>query len=572
MRRARARRIRRSERGRGRLTPPLRDPSRAPVAQAAAGPGCTWPGRPGARERACSPPRSAARSPPRSDIHLASTSSASGSRSPSGGLGAIRETRRSTRSGARRYRCRRRRSAGADRAGIRSRRRSDAPDRDEPELRVHRVLLRGDDRAQELAGARSARRSRPGSYGGGASARRGRWAAGAAKARGQRRAEADQRQGGDHDRASWRRRALNRRRPAERTRRARPPCGISEKSRTMVASCRGPSDVGTAAHIPRSSWRRNSSTRRSSSSATSGSPSASSTSPWPGFMRTSFIAPDYASGLRAAERLPQRRRRRPGPGPAPSPRRPLPTASAAISRAHRAASTSSMPAREEGGERRRVRAARAVRGPVAGSAGRRFERPRRRRTARRRPSAVCPPVTITAVGPSAWIARASSSGSARSPSPASSRASGRFGVDHGGARQDALDQRRLGVRLEQHARRSRRPSRGRPRPARHRPGRAPRRPRRSSASSPSMPTLTASTPMSSATARTWATIISGGHRGDHLHPDRVLGGERRDRGRPVDAAARERLQVGLDAGAAAGVRAGDRQAGRYAAPALMRPA
>ena len=49
--------------------------------------------------------------------------------------------------------------------------------------------------------------------------------------------------------------------------------------------------------------------------------------------------------------------------------------------------------------------------------------------------------------------------------------------------------------------------------------------------------------------------------GDHLDPDRVLRGQRGDRRRPVDAAASERLQVGLDPGAAAGVRAGDRQAG-----------
>ena len=43
--------------------------------------------------------------------------------------------------------------------------------------------------------------------------------------------------------------------------------------------------------------------------------------------------------------------------------------------------------------------------------------------------------------------------------------------------------------------------------------------------------------------------------------DRVLRGDRGDRARAVHAAARERLQVGLDAGAAAGVRAGDRQRG-----------
>ena len=44
-----------------------------------------------------------------------------------------------------------------------------------------------------------------------------------------------------------------------------------------------------------------------------------------------------------------------------------------------------------------------------------------------------------------------------------------------------------------------------------------------------------------------------------IDADGVLGGDRGDRTRPVHAAARERLQIGLDAGAAAGVRAGDRE-------------
>ena len=67
--------------------------------------------------------------------------------------------------------------------------------------------------------------------------------------------------------------------------------------------------------------------------------------------------------------------------------------------------------------------------------------------------------------------------------------------------------------------------------------------------------------MSSATARTWATIISGETASTALDADRVLRRDRGDRGHPVHAAARERLQVGLDAGAAAGVRAGDREDG-----------
>ena len=67
--------------------------------------------------------------------------------------------------------------------------------------------------------------------------------------------------------------------------------------------------------------------------------------------------------------------------------------------------------------------------------------------------------------------------------------------------------------------------------------------------------------MSSATARTWATIVAGDTASTAVDADRVLRGDRRDRGHPVHSAARERLQVGLDAGPAAGVGAGDREYG-----------
>ena len=80
---------------------------------------------------------------------------------------------------------------------------------------------------------------------------------------------------------------------------------------------------------------------------------------------------------------------------------------------------------------------------------------------------------------------------------------------------------------------------------------------------PSMPIFTASTPMSSATVRDLLDDELARHRVDAGHADGALGRQRRDRGHPVHAAARERLQVGLDAGAAAGVRAGDREHGRY---------
>ena len=49
---------------------------------------------------------------------------------------------------------------------------------------------------------------------------------------------------------------------------------------------------------------------------------------------------------------------------------------------------------------------------------------------------------------------------------------------------------------------------------------------------------------------------------DGAHPDRVLDGDRRDRGHPVDAATGEGLQVSLDPRASAGVRAGDREDSR----------
>ena len=144
-----------------------------------------------------------------------------------------------------------------------------------------------------------------------------------------------------------------------------------------------------------------------------------------------------------------------------------------------------------------------------------------------------------------------------------------FGVDDRGQRQQPLDQRLARLVVEQD---------GAALGDHHRvdddrrladAGRAPRPPPRWSPPSPSIPILTASTPMSSATARTWATIISGATASTALDPDRVLRRDRGDRGHPVHAAARERLQVGLDAGAAAGVRAGDREDGGDARSAVI---
>ena len=56
----------------------------------------------------------------------------------------------------------------------------------------------------------------------------------------------------------------------------------------------------------------------------------------------------------------------------------------------------------------------------------------------------------------------------------------------------------------------------------------------------------------------------GRDRMDGGHADRVLRGDRGDRCRPVNAGRRERLEVGLDARAAAGVRPGDGEADAHA--------
>ena len=84
--------------------------------------------------------------------------------------------------------------------------------------------------------------------------------------------------------------------------------------------------------------------------------------------------------------------------------------------------------------------------------------------------------------------------------------------------------------------------------------------------------------MSSATACTWPDDRLGRDRRDARDRDRVLPRDRGDRRHPVHAAARERLQVGLDARAAARVRAGDREhagcagRGRHEVPRYVRHA
>ena len=125
--------------------------------------------------------------------------------------------------------------------------------------------------------------------------------------------------------------------------------GISSNARTISAS-RRPSTrvVGTAAHIPASSWRRNSSISACSSSATSTSPSAMSCSPKPGRMRRNFIAaiiPQRRRAVRSARgRHPLVRpedvdRARPAAEPA----QPVADRLGAIARAARAASSGARP-------------------------------------------------------------------------------------------------------------------------------------------------------------------------------------------------------------------------------------
>ena len=175
-----------------------------------------------------------------------------------------------------------------------------------------------------------------------------------------------------------------------------------------------------------------------------------------------------------------------------------------------------------------------------------------------------PPVTTTAPGPSAWTARASSS--TRSSGARAARAppaSARLGVTTVARGTSALAQRLPGAVVEQ-----RRAALGHHHRVEHdrRAGQQVERPlhrldRLDGAEHPDL-------------HRVDADVL--GHRAhllddrlrreriDGRDRDRVLRGDRRDRGHAVRAAAGERLEVGLDAGAAAGVGAGDREQPRGA--------
>ena len=258
-----------------------------------------------------------------------------------------------------------------------------------------------------------------------------------------------------------------------------------------------------------------------------------------------------------------------GPAPAPSPRRPSRTASAAICFARRAASSGSSPSASCGGERRRVGAARAVRRAVGVALTRDLDR---RSPSKNRSLAVsrCPPVTTTAPGPSAWIGAGEllrvrcprpppgsppRAGSGSSPSPSAAAV-----VRSASSAPSSSSRAPLSAIITGSSTTG---ARGR--------GRARRR------------------PLSIVSARAEHADLDGvdadvvGHR-PHLLDDRfgrkrvdaghrhgVLGGHGGDRRHAVHPAARESLQVGLDAGPAAGVGAGDREDASGCARGRHRP-
>ena len=251
--------------------------------------------------------------------------------------------------------------------------------------------------------------------------------------------------------------------------------GTSSKALTIRAS-RRPAVLrsGTAAHMPSSSWRRNSCTSSSSSSATSTSPSAISTSPCPGFIRRNLMVNgDYDKARvpahpprRPVSRIADARRRsvrtRPralsagrasprtstGPAPAPMARRPSRTASEATRLASRAAASRSSPQRQPRRQRRGVRAARSVRGAVGVARPGELDHALAVEDDVDRllavPAGDHDRARARARGPRAPAPRPSSASS-----PASTRASGRLGVTTVARGDDELDERGLGVLVEQ---------------------------------------------------------------------------------------------------------------------------
>ena len=179
-------------------------------------------------------------------------------------------------------------------------------------------------------------------------------------------------------------------------------------------------------------------------------------------------------------------------------------------------------------------------------------------------SSRCPPVTRTAPGP-AGGSPPRAGGRHRAGGVAGQHAGlGQVRGDHRRPRQDQGDERHLGVGLEQ-------PRAGLGHHHRVHDDRGPGG-RRSSASATAR-VVTRRSEHADLDGVDAEVLDDRAHLRDHHRratrprrprPRRVLRGDGRDRGGAVDARSRERLEVGLDAGSAAGVRAGDGQADRHA--------
>ena len=338
-----------------------------------------------------------------------------------------------------------------------------------------------------------------------------------------------------------------------------------------LAAARRRRSVGTAAHSPASSCRRNSSIRRCSSSRELDVALRDQHLTMPG------LHPQKAhDGIMSKRRgvaghaRPDARRRRPststGPAPAPTSRRPSRTARRRAAWRRAPPPAASSPERQPRRQHRGVRAARTRARRRRGSARRAA---RRARSPSKNTSIACsrwPPVTTTharaeRVDGARQLARPSSV----APAPGQRRAPRAGSASPPCARGSSSSisaAARVGRRAAR--RRTRRPSPGRARPACRREQSSSARATASIvatvAEHPDLDRVDADVARRprapgrrSSPARSPATAVTA---------DGVLRRDRRDRGHPVHAAGGERLQVGLDAGAAAGVRAGDRQHAR----------
>ena len=216
------------------------------------------------------------------------------------------------------------------------------------------------------------------------------------------------------------------------------------------------------------------------------------------------IGPDlhYPNGDSGA-RPPGRHRRR-WSASRPAPR------SAATTRASRAASSGRAAMRQVRGQRRRVGAAGAVSGTVGVALALDLAEVLTVVVEVAAACARCPPVTTTTAGPRLADAPGQLPCVVLVGAFGQHTRLGQVGGDHRGQRQDQLAQRVPRLAPAAAPSRSRTPS-----PGSTTTGTSPisrralRAQPRSSSTSPSIPTFTASTPMSSTTARTWSSTASG---------------------------------------------------------------